>query len=98
MEAYDWNLKTGKGVRKPEAKTIKSADPFSYAVKGKLWDATIDEQKHNLIVADKTGKEIATCKTPEEHSRGRVLSDDGRHFAISFQDRKRTVLMLTGLL
>ena len=95
VEAYDWDLKTGKGVRKPGAKPVKNADPVLYAMKGKLWDVTIDEQKHGLIVADKTGNEIATCKIPEALSRSRVLSDDGRHFAISFQDRKRTVLIWT---
>ncbi len=95
VEAYDWDLKTGKGVRKPEPKVTTSASPFSYTAEGKLWNFTIDDKTQRLIVADKIGKEIARCQVPDQNSRGMVISDDGKHLAASFQDRKYTVLIWT---
>ncbi len=95
LEAFVWDLKTGKGVRKAEPKVAKVISADVYTVKGKLWDATIDRNTQRLIVADKAGKEIATCIVPEENSRGMVISEDGKHLAVSFQDRKCTVLIWT---
>ncbi len=50
-----------------------------------------------MTASDKAGKVIATCKIPEGLSRGQTFSEDGRHFAISFQDDKHTVLLWTPL-
>ncbi len=96
-EEYRWDLKTGQGVRKPQPKADQPAITIDQTNKGKLWDYTIDEVKNCLAIKDKTGTEIAACKIPDESSRGQVISDDGRHFAISFQDRKHTVLIWTPL-
>ena len=95
VEAFEWDLKTGKGVRKPEPKVATSASPFDYTVQGKLWNFTIDNKTQQFFVADKSGKEIATCKVPDQNSRGMVITDDGKHLAASFQDRTSTVLIWT---
>ena len=95
LEAFVWDLKTGKGVRKSEPKAATRAAPFSYTAEGKLWDFSIDTNTQRLIVADKAGKEIATCNVPDQNSRGMVISEDGKHLAASFQDRKSTVLIWT---
>ncbi len=95
VEAFVWDLKTGKGIRKPAAKVVSLVSPFDYTAKGKLWDFTIDTNTQRLIVAGKTGKEIATCQVPDENSWGMLISDDGKHLAASFQDRKSTVLIWT---
>ncbi len=95
LEAFDWDLKTGKGVRKPEPKITTTTSPFDCTAEGKLWNFTIDNRTQELIVTDKPGKKIATCKVPDQNSRGMVISDDGKHLAASFQDRDDTVLIWT---
>ena len=95
VEAFVWDLKTGKGVRKLEPKVAKVISADVYTVKGNLWNATIDRNTQRLTVADKAGKEIATYQVPDENSRGMGISDDGKHLAVSFQDRKCTVLIWT---
>ena len=95
VEAFEWDLKTGKGVRKPEPKVATRTSPFDYSAEGKLWNFSIDNRTQDLIVTNKAGKEIATCKVPDQNSRGMVTSDDGKHLAASFQDRNSTVLIWT---
>lgn len=97
-EAYDWDLKTGNGVRQSRGRAFvqRYSYPF-FTNQGKLWNVDNDWNNPRLTIKDKTGKVIATCKTPEESVHTRAFSDDGRHFAMSFQDDKRSMLIWTPL-
>jgi len=94
-EAYDWDLKTGNGVRNTGRPFELRDSPGRRFLGGKLWSVDLNRETLLLTMKYRGGKEIRTCKTPDARHRGSAFSDDGRHFAMSFEDDKHTVLIWT---
>lgn len=94
-EAYDWDLKTGNGVRNPGRSFVPRDSPGRKSLGGKLWNVDFNTETLVLTATNKANQVIVSCKIPDSHWRGSAFSDDGRHFAISFQEDKHTLLIWT---
>jgi RNA polymerase sigma factor (sigma-70 family) len=100
-EVFRWDLATGEGNAAPD----DQKDPDGY-VRGSNLDRlkyrtpryqfTLDMVQARIEVHTRDGsKLVAKAPIPQHYQRGHAFSADGRHLAVSFQDRGYTVILWT---
>jgi WD40 repeat protein len=100
-QAFHWDLRTGDG----KAVSDDRKDPDGYVLGSDFgrpeyrtprYRYTIDQAAAQIEVHTRDGsKLIGKAAIPKEYQRGHAYSADGRHLAVSFQDRGYTVLLWT---
>src|SRR5262245_28850257 len=100
-EVFRWDLATGDGKAVPDDRKdpdgyVPGADFGRPQYRTPRYRYTIDQAAAQIEVHTRDGsKAIGKALIPKEPQREHAFSADGRHLAVSFQDRGYTVLLWT---
>jgi len=98
-QVFHWDLTTGEGKAKPDDRKdpdgyVHGSDLARLKYRTPKYQYTLNQAAAQIEIHTRDGsKLIAKAPTPKEYHRGHAFSADGRHLAVSFQDRGFTVLL-----
>ena len=98
-QVFHWDLTTGEGKAKPDDTKepdgyVRGSDFVRPKYRTPRYQYTLNQAEARIEVHTRDGSTlVAKAPIPKEYQRGHAFSADGRHLAVSFQDRGYTLLL-----